>query len=224
MAVIDTTLDVEAIWRALAPAADRGSNEGKLARCESCALVSDIAGDHPTCPRCGAPLHERKRDSLQRSWALAIAAFILYLPANYFPVMTVQSFGSGEPDTILSGVKHLIASGMWPLALLAFFASITVPVLKLLSLGLLLMTTQRRSQWRIHERTVLYRIVESVGRWSMIDIFMLSVLVALVRLGSIASIEPGAGALAFAAVVVITMIAATSFDPRLMWDSAGANP
>jgi paraquat-inducible protein A len=224
MAVIDTTLDAEAIWRALPLAVDRGGNDGKLACCGSCALVSGIAGDRPTCPRCSAPLHERKRDSLQRSWALVIAALILYLPANYFPVMTVQSFGSGEPDTILSGVRHLVASGMWPLALLVFFASITVPVLKLLSLGLLLATTQRRSHWRIRERTVLYRIVESIGRWSMIDIFMLSVLVALVQVGSIASVEPGAGALAFAAVVVITMIAATSFDPRLMWDSAGENP
>jgi paraquat-inducible protein A len=138
--------------------------------------------------------------------------------------MTVVSFGSGEPDTIISGVRHLIASGMWPLAALVFFASITVPVLKLLSLVVLLIATQCRSRWRLRERTALYRIVESIGRWSMIDIFMLSILVALVRLGSIASIEPGAGALAFAAVVVITMIAAMAFDPRLMWDSAGENP
>jgi paraquat-inducible protein A len=113
---------------------------------------------------------------------------------------------------------------MWPLALLVFFASITVPVLKIFSLIMLLVTTQRQSRWRIRERTLLYRVVESIGRWSMIDIFMLSILVALVRLGSIASIEPGAGALSFAAVVVITMMAAMAFDPRLMWDRAGENP
>jgi paraquat-inducible protein A len=180
-------------------------------------------GDGAICPRCGASLHDRKPDSIARSWALVIAALILYFPANFYPVMTVVSFGRGEPDTILGGVRHLIASGSWPLALLVFVASITVPVLKLLSLTVLLVTTQRRSRWRIRERTLLYRIIENVGRWSMIDIFMLSILVALVRLGSIASIEPGAGALSFAAVVVITMIAAMSFDPRLMWDGAGAN-
>ena len=223
MAALDATLDAEAVWQALAPHAERPV-EGELVRCDSCALVGASAGDAPLCPRCGAALHGRKPDSLARSWALVIAALILYLPANYYPVMTVVSFGSGEPDTIISGVKRLIASGMWPLALLVFFASITVPVLKLLSLVLLLATTQRRSRWRIHERTHVYRIIESIGRWSMIDIFMLSILAALVRMGSIASIEPGAGALSFAAVVVITMIAAMAFDPRLMWDGAGENP
>lgn len=219
MATLDATLDVEAVWQRLAPDAGRRA-EGGSVRCGSCALVS--GGAH--CPRCGAPLHARKPDSLSRTWALVIAALILYVPANYYPVMTVVSFGSGEPDTIVSGVRHLIASGSWPLALLVFFASITVPVLKIFSLIVLLATTQRRSAWRIRERTLLYRIVESVGRWSMIDIFMLSILVALVRLGSIASIEPGAGALSFAAVVVITMTAAMAFDPRLMWDRAGENP
>ena len=222
MATIDATFDAEAVWQALAPGAAHRV-EGELVRCGSCALVTGRAGDAPTCPRCGVPLHDRKRESLARSSALVIAALILYLPANYFPVMTVVSFGSGEPDTIISGVRHLIASGMWPLALLVFFASITVPVLKIVSLAVLLATTQRGSRWRLHERTLLYRIVESVGRWSMIDIFMLSILVALVRLGAIASIEPGVGALAFAAVVIITMIAAMAFDPRLMWDSAGEN-
>jgi len=223
MATIDATIDAEAIWQSLAPAA-ASSAEGELARCGSCALVSRGLGRPIVCPRCGASLHDRKRDSLARGWALVIAALILYVPANYFPVMTIVSLGSGEPDTILSGVRHLIASGMWPLALLVFFASITVPVLKLASLMLLLATTQGRSRWRLRERTLLYRVVESIGRWSMIDIFMLSILVALVRLGSIASIEPGAGALCFAAVVVITMLAAMAFDPRLIWDSAGENP
>jgi paraquat-inducible protein A len=223
MATLDVTLDAEAIWKALAPGIESGG-AGKLARCDACALVSVEAGGHSRCPRCGAALHARKEESLSRCWALVIAALIFYLPANYLPVMTVISFGNGAPDTILSGVEHLIVSGMWPLALLVFFASITVPVLKLVSLLLLLVTTQRGSRWRIHERTLLYRIVEGIGRWSMIDIFMLSVLVALVRLGAIASVEPGAGALAFAAVVVVTMLAASAFDPRLMWDSAGENP
>jgi paraquat-inducible protein A len=157
--------------------------------------------------------------TLRRTWALLIAACILYIPANLLPVMTVTSFGKGEPDTILSGVKTLIAAGMWPVAILVFFASITVPVLKIVALAFLLVSVQRRSQWRPRDRTVLYRLVESVGRWSMVDIFMISILVALVNLGAIASIVPGSGAIAFASVVILTMIAAMMFDPRLIWDA-----
>ena len=133
--------------------------------------------------------------------------------------MTVTSFGKGEPDTILSGVKQLIAAGMWPVAILVFFASITVPVLKIVAMVFLLISVQRRSPWRRRDRTLLYRVVEGVGRWSMVDIFMISILVALVNLGAIASIVPGPGALAFAAVVILTMVAAMTFDPRLIWDA-----
>jgi paraquat-inducible protein A len=137
--------------------------------------------------------------------------------------MTVISLGSGAPDTIMSGVVELADAGMWPLALLVFFASFTVPVLKLIGLITLLVTTERGATRQLRNRTVIYRIVEAVGRWSMIDIFMISILVALVQLGELATIEPGIGAVSFAAVVIITMIAAMTFDPRLMWDAAGAN-
>ena len=164
-------------------------------------------------------MHARKPNSIARTWALLIAACILYIPANVLPVMTVVYFGSGEPDTILSGVVLLIQAGMWPIAALVFFASITVPVLKLISLFYLLISVQRRSRRRLRDRTVLYRVVEVVGRWSMVDIFMIAILVALVSLGSIATIEPGPGAIAFASVVIITMIAAMGFDPRLIWDA-----
>jgi paraquat-inducible protein A len=152
-----------------------------------------------------------------------LSAAILYIPANVFPVMTVVSFGKGEPDTILSGVKELIHADMWPLALLVFFASITVPVLKLSGLTFLMIAVRRKSRWRLKDRAFLFRIIESVGRWSMIDIFMISILIALVKLGSIATIEPGIGATSFAGVVVITMIASMMFDPRLMWDAAEQN-
>lgn len=179
------------------------------------------AGYHAHCPRCAARVYGRKPNSLARTWALTLSAYLLYIPANVLPVMTVVSMGHDEPDTILSGVKALIVAGMWPLALLVFFASITVPVLKLVVLTYLLLSVQRKSHWRPRDRTVLYRLTEAVGRWSMIDIFMISILVALVKLGSIATIEPGAGAVAFAAVVVITMFAAMSFDPRLIWDALG---
>jgi paraquat-inducible protein A len=185
--------------------------------------VSADEGAHARCPRCRAHLHRRKPDSIARCWALILTAAILYIPANVYPIMTVISFGAGSPDTILSGVKHLIESGMWPLALLVFFASITVPVLKIVGLVLLLLTTQWGTRWHLRDRTRLYRVIESVGRWSMIDIFMLSILVALVRLGALATVVPGVGAISFAAVVVTTMFAAMAFDPRLMWDSAGEN-
>ena len=129
----------------------------------------------------------------------------------------------GHPDTILSGVKALIEAEMWPLALLVFFASVTVPMVKLWGLVFLLISVQRKSSWRLKDRAFLFRIIESIGRWSMIDIFMISILIALVKLGSIATIEPGIGATSFAGVVVITMIASMMFDPRLMWDAVEQN-
>ncbi len=167
----------------------------------------------------GGALHLRKINSVARCWALLIGALLCYIPANILPVMTVISFGEGEPDTIMSGVQAFINSGMYPLAALVFFASIFVPVLKILLLFYLLMSVQFKSLWRPRERTVMYRITESVGRWSMVDIFMISILAALVKLGSIATIEPGAGAVFFSAVVIMTMFAAMAFDPRLLWDS-----
>ena len=187
--------------------------------CHVCHRLSKPQAPHPCCPRCGAALHARKPDSLTRTWALTLTAYILYIPANLLPVMSVTMSGKGEPDTIMSGVKELALGGMWPLALLVFFASVTVPVLKLLALTYLLLSVQFKSHWRPRERTVLYRITECVGRWSMIDIFVIAILVALVKLGALATIEAGAGAVAFGGVVVVTMFAAMSFDPRLIWDA-----
>lgn len=190
--------------------------------CHACRLAVHSGpvppGAHAHCPRCGSALHLRKPQSLARTWALMLTAYILYIPANMLPVMSVVMSGRGEPDTILSGVKALIEGGMWPLAAVVFFASIAVPVLKLLMLTYLLISVQRKSRRRLRERTVLYRITEGVGRWSMIDVFVISILVALVKLGTLATIEAGAGALAFCGVVIFTMFAAMSFDPRLIWD------
>jgi paraquat-inducible protein A len=197
--------------------------QASLVPCHACHLLTRVGplspGCHAHCPRCGAVLHRRKPNSLARTWALTLTACILYIPAIKLPVMTIVSMGRGESDTILSGVKELLLAGMWPLALLVFFASITVPVLKLIVLIYLSWSVWRKSHWRPRDRTVLYRLTEAVGRWSMIDIFMISILVALVKLGNITTIEAGPGAVAFASVVVITMFAAMSFDPRLIWDS-----
>lgn len=195
-----------------------------LIGCQTCHLLNRApkgsASASMFCSRCGTSIHFRKPDSLARTWALTLSAYILYIPANVLPVMTVISFGEGEADTILSGVKALIAADMWPVAILVFCASILIPMLKLLILTFLLISVNRHSSWRPRERTVLYRITEYVGRWSMIDIFMISILVALVKLQAVATIEPGAGAISFAAVVILTMFAAMSFDPRLIWDNS----
>jgi len=197
--------------------------QAALISCTTCQLVSRVrqlpANGYAICLRCGARLSRRKPNSLARAWALIVAAYILYIPANVYPVMTVISFGKGKPDTILSGVQSLLASGWWPLAVLVFFASIIVPLIKLVGLTYLVASVHYKWHWHPKQRTVLYRMTEAVGRWSMIDIFMISILVALVRLEAIATVEPGAGATSFAAVVVLTMIAAMSFDPRLMWDA-----
>ncbi|WP_343712423.1 paraquat-inducible protein A [Inquilinus sp.] len=224
-----TSLDTETVWReferrGLVPSLPPADPRRPTALCHGCGLVSKLPpGGHGECPRCGAALHRRRPESLTRTWALVVTAIILYIPANLLPVMTVISLGSGAPDTIMSGVIELADSGMWPLAALVFFASITVPVLKLIGLIYLLVTTQRGKTGHLRNRTVIYRIVEAVGRWSMIDIFMISILVALVQLGQLATIEPGVGAVCFAGVVIITMIAAMTFDPRLIWDAAGEN-
>lgn len=175
------------------------------------------------CPRCGTRLHLRKPNSIARTWALLIAAMIFYIPANLLPVTITTYLGSTQPDTIMSGVIFFMQTGSWGIALIIFVASIVVPIAKLIVLIGLLVSVQRRSHWRPAERTRLYRITELVGRWSMLDVFVVTVLVALVRLGYLTTIEAGSGVVYFAAVVVITMIAAMTFDPRLIWDALEKN-
>ena len=233
MLVGDVLLDPQAVWEALdarappdqprpPPASLLGARLHRIG-CDTCRLVSR-GRDGALCPRCGFSLHHRKPNSIPRAWALVIAALILYIPANVYPVLTVIQFGAGEPSTILGGVRELLDVGQWPLALLVFLASIAVPVLKLISLILLLTTTMAGLRTRRRDRTVLYRIIDAVGRWSMIDIFMESILVALVQFGAVVTVSPGPGAIAFAAVVILTMLASRSFDPRLIWDRAGPLP
>jgi paraquat-inducible protein A len=188
--------------------------------CHACGLVHrPAAGAHDlACARCGAGLHFRKPDSVARTWALLIASYVLIVPANVLPVMETGSLFGSEDDTIMSGVIYLWTSGSWPLAAILFFASIVVPFSKLGALTYLLVSVQRRSAWALRERTRLYRVVEAVGRWSMIDIYVAAILTALVQFGGLMTIRAGAGAIAFGAVVVLTMFAAESFDPRLIWD------
>jgi len=163
-------------------------------------------------------LHERKKDSVARAWALLIAAYVLIVPANVLPVMVSGSLFGSESDTIMSGVAFLWNDGSWLLAAILFIASIAVPFAKLGAMTFLLLSVQRRSTLAPEQRTRLYRILEFVGRWSMIDIYVAAILTALVQFGGLMSIQAGPGAIAFGAVVVLTMFAAESFDPRLIWD------
>ena len=230
LAAAQASLDPDIVWSSLPLPAPRPLRRGEATlACPICELVSP--GDLPPdrrgrrhCPRCGARLHHRKPRSLQRTGALLLAATILYVPANLLPIMQTTSLGRVQSDTILSGAHYLLQSGMWPLALVVFVASILVPLLKILILTLLLVSIHWRWTWRPRDRTRLYRILELVGRWSMVDIFVVTILVALVQLGNVANVVAQSGAVFFAAVVVLTMLAAMSFDPRLIWDTQHERP
>ena len=191
-----------------------------LAVCHACDLVSRLGRDvHAAhCPRCGASVHLRKPQSIARSWALLITAAVLYVPANVLPIMHTGSLFGAQSDTILSGIVYLWHAGSWDLAVIVFVASIVVPLAKLIALAFLLVSVQRRSTWQPMQRAKLYRAVEFVGKWSMLDIYVVALLATLVHFQSLATITAGTGAVAFGAVVVITMFAAMAFDPRLIWD------
>jgi paraquat-inducible protein A len=192
-----------------------------LVSCETCHLLSrpaDLA-EPGYCPRCGGELASRHHHSIQYTWALVIAAAICYIPANVLPVLTTTALGSADSDTIMGGVMLLYTTGSWPLALIVLVASVMVPLGKLIALSYLLISVQRGSITENGERTRLYRMVAFIGRWSMLDVFVDTFTVALVQLQPLMWVEPGPGVLFFAAVVVLTMIAAESFDPRLIWDS-----
>lgn len=199
-------------------AADQG-----LVSCPTCRLLSRAAEakEPGHCPRCGARLHRRHPDSIQQTWALALAAAVCFLPANLLPVMVTNALGSSTPDTILGGVVFLYESGSWPLALIVLVASFMIPLGKLIALVWLLVAVQRGVRGGESQRMRLHRLVRLVGPWSMLDVFVATFTVALVQLSPLMSVEPGLGVLFFASVVVLTMFAAESLDPRLLWDRSG---
>lgn len=194
-----------------------------LLRCAACGLICRAGHDlvSPHCPRCGAPLSARKTDSVRRTWAYLIAAMILYIPANLLPIMRTTSLTYDSADTIVGGVGVLWRAGSWDLAVIVFVASVVVPVLKIGALGWLLFSVQRGSTQHLALRARLYRVLEFIGHWSMLDVFVVALLVAMVNFHSVAEVRAGPGAIAFGAVVVLTMLASMSFDPRLIWDAAG---
>lgn len=190
--------------------------------CHTCGLV--CSADSPRCPRCASPLHRRKPDALARTWALLIAALILYVPSNVLPVMYTSMLGRGEASTILHGVVEFWKAGSWDIALLIFVASVAVPSAKFLVLGTLLVTAQRRSSWARLQRARLYRFVELIGYWSMLDVVVVALVCALVQFRLLGTAEPRLGIVFFGVVVVLTMLAAMSFDPRLTWDDDEDRP
>lgn len=190
-----------------------------LCLCHSCGLACDMSNEPHTCERCDAPLHRRKTNSLTRTWAYLLAALVFYIPANLLPVMNTSMFGSGADSTIIGGVLEFWEHGAWDIALIIFIASIAVPGVKFVALSLLLVTAQSGSLWARKERSQLYRFVELIGYWSMLDVIVVALVAALVKFQALGDIEPRAGILFFGMVVVLTMLSAMSFDPRLIWDN-----
>jgi len=188
--------------------------------CQKCHLLCDqtmVLTDHH-CPRCGARLRQRKFESLARTWALLITSLILLFPANLLPIMTVTYLGEKEPNTILQGVEYFIQSGTYVIAFLIFFASILVPVFKVAGIMMVLLSIQRNWKGWLRHKTLMFRMIRFIGRWSMLDIFVIALMVAIVEFGTLNSIHAAPAATYFAGVVVFTMLAANTFDTRLIWE------
>ncbi|WP_223513689.1 paraquat-inducible protein A [Pseudomonas sp. GL-B-19] len=195
-----------------------------LCLCHTCGMTCDMTDNPHECERCGAPLHRRKTNSLARTWAFMFTALAFYVPANLLPVMNTQMLGNGADSTIMSGVLEFWAAGAWDIALIIFIASIAVPGIKFVALTFLLVSVHRDSLWARKERSQLYRVVEVIGYWSMLDVIVVALVASLVKFKALADIEPRAGILFFGLVVVFTMLSAMSFDPRLIWDKTRGNP
>lgn len=190
-----------------------------LACCHVCCKLTNESRQR--CPLCGASLHLRKPQSLQRTMALVLTAAVLYIPANVLPIMTTTQLGRPVDSTILGGVVLLLQHGSYAIAAVIFVASVLIPLSKLLALSWLCLSVSQRHRASHRERTLLYRVTELVGKWSMTDVFVVAILVALIQLGGLLSITAGTAGVAFGAVVIVTMLAAESFDPRVIWDQLG---
>jgi len=190
-----------------------------IAGCHTCGLAVRMQSHAETkCPRCGSEVHYRKHNSIVRAWAFLISAFVMYIPANTEPMMHTTAFGNTEGDTIISGVLYFLSHGDWYLAVVIFAASVMLPLLKIIAIGYLLISIQRGEIVRRHQRTNLYKIAEILGKWSMLDIFVVALMVALIQMGNLTSIHPGAACIAFALVVILTMFAEMALDPKMIWD------
>jgi len=194
-----------------------------LVACKICGLVQRVPalapGAQAVCPRCGAVVVEHKVNTLSRTAAFSLAALMFYLPANIYPILQMELYGAHSENTVLDGCISLFQHGQRLVAVIVFLASLLIPFLKLLGLFYLVITTRFASRRRRLERTWIYRIIDVIGPWAMLDVFLLSILVALVKLGELATVLPGRGLFAFAAMVVLTILATTSFDPAQIWET-----
>jgi paraquat-inducible protein A len=190
--------------------------------CSTCGLMLQIdplpPGRRAECPRCGSTVSEGPHGSLRLTAALALAALILYVPANIYPILRMHFYGAYSENTVWDGVVSLAEHKEYFVALIVFLASIVIPVLKLAGLLYLVITARFKLGRRLRDRTRIYRFIDVIGPWAMLDVFLLAILVSLVKLGQIATILPGPGLIAFTAVVVLTMLASASFDPRAIWE------
>jgi paraquat-inducible protein A len=192
-----------------------------LAQCPACQLVMRAGGAAAlSCARCGTPVARRTSSGLGTTTALLLAALVLYVPSNTLPIMATRSGLEARNDTILSGVIQLVHTGSWGLGLIVFVASVLIPLFKLVVLGYLVLSVHLRWRHDARGRTRLYRLIEVIGRWSMLDVFVVGLLAALVQLGPAAQVQAGPGVVAFGAVVWLTLWATRSFDPRLIWERA----
>jgi len=224
------SVDIDWLWYRLAGEPETpedircGMNAAaqQVTGCPTCGLINHLSPHHPSsCIRCGTVLHARKPHSLQYTWALLLTAMILYIPANAYPMMITTSLGQSHAATIIGGMMALWQHGSQPIAVVIFVASVLVPILKMLVLILLSWLVKHPGPLSALQKTRLYHLTEFVGRWSMVDVFVVAIMVALIQSGNLMSVLPGPAALAFCAVVITTMLAAMAFDPRLLWDTQG---
>ena len=216
------TLDRRTVWRAIAPERSAPAEPSQVISCVACELVLPLEAHGRACPRCGLRLSARKPYAVIRTLALVIAGFVLYLPANVFPMSTDIQLGERVPHRIVDGISELFSAGLWPLGVLIFCTSIAIPLLKLAGLSWFTLSIWRRSGRALPFKTATYRFIDEIGRWSCIDVFTIAVFLPLLQFDGLLTSQAAPGAVAFILVVVLTMWASRTFDPRLMWDAAAS--
>ena len=212
------SLDRRTVWRAIAPEQEPPKGEPALS-CTVCDLVEPASREGEPCARCGRTLHSRKPDAMVRAAALSLAALVLTLPANLFPMTFSIQLGQDVPHRIVDGVYELFQAGLWPLGILITCTSIVIPVAKIVGMGWFIASIRRRSRKYLRLKAHLFRLIDELGRWSNVDVFTIAAFIPLIRFGDVASSRPAVGATAFALVVFFTMLASRAFDPRMMWDT-----